>query len=274
MLGALLLWAGVVVWTLGLPGFGGPGGDFGVYMDIGDRVLAGGPLYEPRQLAGPYITQVGDSMYPPWTAPLFVAFAAMPEPLARALWYGVTLGVYGWVLYRLRPTGWTLVVCLGLFLLPGSVEAVWLGNPVLWAAAAVALGCLYRWPAVFVLLKPSLFPFALLGLKDRRGWIVLAGFAVAAVVMLPLVLEWLAVVMNARGKFSGLLYSLGNVPLLAVPVVAAFVRQWEETREPDLIAGATAAPPTPARGAAPATRSGWRRWRPSTAGPARRRSAP
>ena len=231
--GALLLWAGLVVLTLGVPGLGGSGGDFGAYMAIGDRVLAGGPLYEPYQLEGPYVTQVGDSMYPPWTAPLFIVFAAMPEPVARALWYGVTLGVYGLVLWRLRPRRWTLVAVLALLLLPGSIEAVWLGNPVLWCAMAVALGALYRWPAVFVLLKPSLFPFAALGLTDRRGWVVLAGFAIAAVVMLPLTLEWIAVVTNATGKFSGVLYSLANVPLLLAPLVAVLPRHWAATREPD-----------------------------------------
>jgi hypothetical protein len=215
-----LLWLGYCVMTLGLPGFGGPGGDFGVYMSIGHRVLDGGPLYTAAQLAGPHETLVGDAMYPPSTMPLILAFASLPEPIARTLWYGVPIAIYAWVMWRIRPTGWRAVIALVLIALPSSVEVIWLGNPALWAAAAVALGTLYRWPAVFVLVKPSLLPFALLGLRDRRGWLVLAGFAVVTLLTLPLTLAWINVILNARGPYSGLLYSLGNVPLMLAPLVA------------------------------------------------------
>ncbi len=199
-------------------------------MTIGHRLLDGGPLYTAAQLAGPHETLVGDAMYPPTTMPLILAFAALPELLARALWYSIPILIYGWVMWRLQPRGWPAVVALVLVALPASVQLVWLGNPVIWAATAVALGTLYRWPAAFVLLKPSLFPFALLGLRSRGGWLVSGLFIALGLLMLPLTIEWLQVMVNARGLYSGPLYSIGNVPLLLAPLVAARARRQTTTQ--------------------------------------------
>jgi hypothetical protein len=219
----LIAWIAFVVWSI----HDGFSMDYGVYRQVGQRVLSGGPLYQPYQLAGPYSVVggwQGDNMYPPTSAPLFVAFAALPAPLAMFLWYLVPLGVVAAVLVRSRPSGWRLVACLALLAYPPSIGVVYLGNPALWVLAALSLGTLYRWPAAFVLLKPSLAPFALLGLRDRRWWIVAAGFAAVAVALLPLTLEYAKVLLNARGQFSGLLYSLPNVPIMLIPLVADMKR--------------------------------------------------
>lgn len=89
----------------------------------------------------------------------------------------------------------------------------------MWAAAAVALGCLYRWPAVLALFKPSLFPFALIGARSRSWWIALG---LGLVICLPfggLWFDWLTILQNVRG--AGLGYSLQEVPMVLLPIVAA-----------------------------------------------------
>ena len=62
------------------------GKDVALYRDAASRWLAGGPFYEPRQLAGPYEVAHGDILYPPVGLWLFVP-AADPAgaPGARAV---------------------------------------------------------------------------------------------------------------------------------------------------------------------------------------------
>ena len=62
-----------------------------------------------------------------------------------------------------------------------------LGNTSMWIVAA-AFGAPYGWPSVFVLLKPTLLPFALLGAKKRGWWL---GLAVLLVASLPFGLLWI-----------------------------------------------------------------------------------
>ena len=54
------------------------GEDFQTYLRHARDWLAGGSFYDPRQLAGPYVLQSGDSLYPPPVALLMLPFMVVP----------------------------------------------------------------------------------------------------------------------------------------------------------------------------------------------------
>ena len=102
---------------------------------------------------------------PPTALLLFIPFTVLPG----FLWWAIPAAAVGSMLWRLRPgpIAWPfLVLCVAW---PPTVVKVAAGNPVIWAVAALALGTVWRWPSVFVLLKPSLIPFALFGSWTRAG---------------------------------------------------------------------------------------------------------
>jgi ABC-type transport system involved in cytochrome c biogenesis permease component len=101
---------------------------------------------------------------------------------------------------------------------PTTLLKTWTGNPVIWCVAALALATLWRWPAVFVLLKPSLAPFALFGANRRSWWVALAVLVAVSVPFGSLWTDWVASVLNSRG--GGVLYSALEVPMLLIPLVA------------------------------------------------------
>ncbi len=74
---------------------------------------------------------------------------------------------------------------------PRSIDIVMYGNPVIWSTAALAAGTLLGWPAVFVILKPSLAPLAIWGIRRRSWWIALAVAIVAALPFGAMRLEWI-----------------------------------------------------------------------------------
>lgn len=189
--------------------------DYHIYIDATRRFLGGGPFYDPRQLAGPY-GQEGNIqgwwpiLYPPQAIVLFAPFTVLPAALWWVIPLTVTGGVVAW--HRPHPVVWpVLAACLWW---PVTTSKLATGNPVMWTAAFVALGTVWRWPAVLALFKPSLFPFALIGWRDRRWWIAGALGAVAFCWLLP---DYL----RAMSLFDGgIAYSLGEVPLVSVPIVA------------------------------------------------------
>lgn len=192
------------------------GYDFHIYRDAAERWLGGGPFYYPEQFAGPYVTLSGHIMYPPPTLLLFVPFVWLPA----IFWWAIPIAIVAAAVWRLRPTMWAwplMAACLGW---PYSVELLYTGNPLLWIVAAMALAT--RWPAasVLILLKPSLAPFALLGVRHRSWWIALGAFALVSSAFLPMWGDWLRVVLNARGPFSGPLYSVKDLPFMAFPLLA------------------------------------------------------
>ncbi len=194
------------------------GVDFVLYRDVAARWLAGGPYFEAYQLAGTYDIRAGDVLYPPVGLLLFVPFALLPAALAWPLWWAIPVGTTVWVIWRLRPRPdvWPLLaLCIAW---PTTLLKTWTGNPVIWSVAALALGVLWYWPSVVVLLKPSLAPFALFGANRRNWWLALGGFVLASLPFGSLWVDWVTSVVNSRG--GGLLYSTLEIPMLLLPLVA------------------------------------------------------
>lgn len=190
------------------------GVDFDVYRDAAARWHAGGSFYEPYQLAGPYPISAGDVLYPPVGLWLFTPFTVLPA----ILWWAVPIAVAIGTVWRLRPRHevWPLIaLCVAW---PTTLLKLWTGNPVIWSMAALCLGVLYAWPAVFVLLKPSLFPFAFFGARRRAWWVALGAFVLLCLPFGPLWADWVTTLLNSTG--GGLLYSVLEVPMLLLPLVA------------------------------------------------------
>jgi hypothetical protein len=188
--------------------------DFGLYRDVAARWLAGGPFYEPHQLAGPYLVAHGDILYPPVGLWLFVPFTVLPA----FLWWAIPAALTVWAIARVRPrpAAWPLMaLCLAW---PTTPLKIWTGNPVIWAMAAMSVAIVYRWAAPFALLKPSLFPFAPFGIRERAWWIGLGVFLALCLPFGGLWVDWVASVVNSRG--SGPLYSVLEAPMLLLPLVA------------------------------------------------------
>jgi hypothetical protein len=194
------------------------GVDIALYREAAARWFAGGPFYDPRQLAGPYEVAHGDILYPPVGLWLFVPIALLPTVPALLLWWGVPAAVTTWAIARLRPRPavWPLIaLCLAW---PTTPLKTWTGNPVIWSVAAMALATVWRGAAPFSLMKPSLFPFALFGVGQRAWWIGLAVFLALCLPFGSLWTDWVRTVVNSRG--GGLLYSILEAPMLALPLVA------------------------------------------------------
>ena len=190
------------------------GVDFDLYRGAATRWLADGTFFEPYQLAGPYGISAGDILYPPVALWLFVPFTFLPGVFWWAIPLGLTARVVGFL--RPEPRVWPLIaLCLAW---PTTPLKIWTGNPVIWAMAAVALGTIYRWPSVFALIKPSLFPFAMFGANRRSWWLAVAAFAALSLPFGAMWADWVASVVNSRG--GGVLYSALEIPMLALPLVA------------------------------------------------------
>src|SRR3954452_12098326 len=192
-----------------------PGVDFDLYRDATNRWLSGGSFYEPYQLAGPYEIRAGDILSPPVALWLFVPFAVVAGPLpviATLAWWLIPLALTAGVVVALRPRPlvWPLLALCASN--PTTILKVWTGNPVMWSMAAMALAVVgsSRLGAPFVLLKPSLAPFALFGVRRRSWWAGAAVLAALSVPFLGLWADWLRSLLNSRG--GGILYSSLEVP--------------------------------------------------------------
>jgi len=188
--------------------------DLFIYTDATRRLLGGEGWYLARQVSGPYDLSAGDVLYPPVTAWFFLPWLVLPAFTFSLIPVLIT----GWFAVRWRPAAWTwplLAFCLSF---PISLIYVLYANPTVWIAAFVALGLTFGWPGVLVLLKPSLAPFALIGIRSRGWWLGLLGLAVASAPFLGDTLAYPRIVFDAQG--GGLLYSALSVPLVALPVIA------------------------------------------------------
>lgn len=201
-----------------------PDGDRQTYIDAASRWLAGGGFYLDRQLHGPYEIAFHDILYPPPALLLFVPFTVLPG----ALWYAIPLGIIvGVVAYhRPRPIAWPIIAA-AIWWPPVLIHLV-SGNPVIWAAAGLALGTIWPGASVLAVFKPSLFPFGLLGARHRSWWMALAALVVLSALFLPMWPDYLRVVMDSRNP-RGIIYSWEEVPLMLVPVVASALRMRRAT---------------------------------------------
>lgn len=191
------------------------GADLSLYVNATRGALDGSSFYPAHQLAGPYLIADGDILYPPTAIPLFVPFLVLPA----VLFWLVPLGIVGTVILRYRPAPWTWPIMALCLAYPPTMIKLIHGNPFMWVAAAVALGTVYGWPAVFAMLKPTLAPFALIGIRSRHWWIAAFGLALVSLPFAGLWVQYLTVTLDSRNP-AGLLYSLTDVPLLLVPIVA------------------------------------------------------
>lgn len=186
------------------------GGDFTDYRNAALRWVSGGSFYESWQLAGPYQIVAGAILYPPPILILLIPFLVLPAPL----WWILPIGTTVLVTMSHRPRQWAWP----LLLLPFTFAYTnWLlvnGTPTIWIVAFVALATRVPSVGALVLMKPSVFPFALLGIGDRRWWAIAF---VLGLISLPMATDYLRVLLNSDGT---VFYSLRDVPLLAVPLIA------------------------------------------------------
>lgn len=213
---------------------GAIGVDYNLYMDAAGRWLAGGSFYLERQLAGPYPVQPGDILYPPTTLWLLVPFRVVPA----ILWWAIPIAVIAWAIWRVRPAWWIWPV-LALVLWYPRTQAMFLyGNPGIWIVAAVAAGTRWRWASVLVLVKPSLGPIALFGVRHRSWWIALGVLVLAGLPFAALWLDYAKVLTNAD---AGIGYSLMDVPPTIAPILAWLARTRADPRQRPGVSGTVAA---------------------------------
>jgi hypothetical protein len=199
------------------------------------RWLGGGPFYLPEQLAGPYGWEGSWILYPPPIVILFAPFTVLPAPA----WWIFPITVTAWVIYRLRPRPLALGVIALCLANPTTISMVIWGNPAMFFVASLSLGMLYGWPSVFIFLKPTLAPFALVGSWRRSWWIALATGAAVSLVFLPMWFEYIKVIENGIGA-RGVAYSLAQVPAMLIPVAAWLGRQrLSEARRVELSDGSS-----------------------------------
>ena len=215
---------------------GAIGVDFHTYQAATRHWLASGSFYNPRQLAGPYAIQGasttygGDVLYPPTALLLFLPFLVLPQ----VLWWLIPAGIVGYAVWWHRPALWAWPLLMLCLVWPISLAVIAHGNPAIWIAAAVALGTLYGWPAVLVLIKPTLAPFALIGVRQRSWWIALGLFALVSLTFGALWMDWLRAAIINPGN-GGIGYSLSQMPTMLFPLAAwagSSRRRRTATRQP------------------------------------------
>lgn len=188
------------------------GVDYTYHVEAAARWFAGGSFYPAYELAGPFSTD-HDILYPPSAILLFGPFIILPA----VLWWAVPLGIVAGVSAYLRPDPivWPfLAICLAW---PATALTIVVGNPVLWAVAALSLATIYRWPAVLIVIKPSILPFALFGVWRQSWWLALGVIVVLSLPFGSLWGDWLRVLLNAR--VGGVFHSIQQVPLLLFPLI-------------------------------------------------------
>ena len=192
------------------------GMDFRAYLEHAARWLAGDGFYLPAQLAGPYVVEeVTGAVYPPVLLYLLVPFV---WGLPWLVWWMVPLAVIGAAVARSRPSPWQWVALVAVLCYPRTWTVIVLGNPAMWALAALAAGMVWKWPSVFVAIKATFAPLALIGIRDRR-WKYALGFAVLA--SLPFGAMWfdyVRVLLNTQTN-RGIEYTLGEWPIALLLVV-------------------------------------------------------
>ena len=148
------------------------------------------------------------------------------------LWWVLAVGLLGYVVWSWRPALWAVALILVCLAFPNQPVLYFRGAPVIVFAALVAAALRWKWPGALILLKPSILPFALIGIRTRGWWITAGILLVLSLPLIPLIPDWLRAIVDARGR-DGWLYSVKDLPLLMVPVIAYLGR----TRSPHLTIG-------------------------------------
>jgi hypothetical protein len=215
---SVVLLAGLVVAVLTVQAAaasGRIGADLELYLSATRRAIDGGGFYLPRQLAGPYELVDGDILYPPTAMLLFAPFLVLPSILFWIVPIAIVAVVVA--IHRPRPAAWPiLAACLAY---PVSSLKVVHGNPVMWVTAALALGTILAWPAALALLKPTLAPLAVIGARSRSWWLAVIGLGLVSIPFGALWLQYASALRDAHTA-HGILYSLDEVPLASLPIVA------------------------------------------------------
>jgi hypothetical protein len=206
--------------------------DIGHYLDGTRRWLDTGSPYLPSEVAAPFDFAPLTFLHPPVALYLFVPFLFLPV----VFWWAIPLGIVAWSIVSWRPATWTWPILVGALVFTRFHVPLIVGNTDLWVWAGVAAGLRFGWPALVVVVKPSLGPLVFAGARHRSWWIGVAVVAVACVPFGALWFEWLAVV---RHSPASLTYSVANVPWLLVPVVAWAAREKRGTRSNSSDNGAT-----------------------------------
>lgn len=185
--------------------------DYRWVMAQAARIRDGGPVYVPEGLIHP-----GEwaDLYPPSTVVLlFLPMSFLPA----VVWWTVPLSILAAVVLWHRPSlvGWAAISVL-FVAWPHTWTAIQLGNTIMWIAAFVALATVWRGFAVLVLLKPTLLPFTLLGVRSRGWWV--GAVALGATLLVPWWDDYLRVLGNLRD--FGPTYSFHDLGLVVIPVVA------------------------------------------------------
>ena len=176
-------------------------------------------VLEPYQLAGPYEVRAGDVLYPPVALLLFVPFVVLPA----VLWWVIPLSLTGWSMWRLRPSPPPGLLSRSVFGIrtlgsncsPGIRHLVCRG-----ARARDDLRVAGRLRSLEA--KPgSACPVRLADpfLVARPG-----GPCEGRLLFLPMWPDFIRVVLNAQHP-SGALYSLGEVPMMLIPLAAWIARR-------------------------------------------------
>jgi hypothetical protein len=218
----ILAWDVVFLVSNATDSMAAAGTDFYFYRDATKTWLATGQFYPAWQTTGPYVLALDHPgiLYPPVVLILLVPFAFLPTPIAVLAWWGIPLAAIVVVVASWRPSLQAVVLILACLAWGGSISLVLFGNPMLWAVAAMALGTKLGWPYALILLKPSLAPLALLGVKHRSWWIVVAAAAIVSLAFGSLWVDWVHVMMNTTGPLANVAYSLHDVPLMLIPLIA------------------------------------------------------
>lgn len=246
-----LLALALVVWRVRFGAFEAAGAvaiDYRSFVDEGHRFLDQGTPYLPYQLAGPYTAQPVEFrqpadvpfLYPPPFVFVCVALTVIPA----FLWWVVPAALLAAALISWRPAPWCWPLLAATLVWPATSAIVIVGGTTMWVAALVAGGLRWGWPAALIVLKPSFFPLALIGIRRRSWWIAAAAVGVASLAVLPLWPEYFTAIRNATDLSP--IYSLGDLPLVVAPILAWLARRptsavQDAGREPEAATGPASA---------------------------------
>ena len=203
---------------------GAIGIDHATAMDAARRWLGGSSPYLARQLAGPYtllganLSDSGEMLYPPVVLPFYAVASVAPA----ILWWAIPVVLSSVAIWRARAARWAWPI-LALCLTVGpSLATLIAGNPVMWIIATSLWAPSLGWPGPLAVLKPSVAPLALLGIRHRSWWIAAGILGVACLAFGSLWADWYRSVVNMQTPgLGGILYSVPELPFLLIPVIAA-----------------------------------------------------